>query len=262
MIITMKKDTKKQALFSANTTNKQLQEQPLHFFDLDYMLLDSDNHHLSGASNIKELIKKINVLFDENGNNLVITYTIIKYKNEDTVLYRPDYDITTSSRIDDFGKLNLFDGLKLLHNKKIIKINSVKITKNDESELTFKISIFYPEKINFAVFDANNKNRLTVDFETGAYEYKGRTATIKNGTQPYAVLYILSENKGIPMPVAELMNSANELIHNSNNHLYTEKQIADALRTIKLKVQVKDGEYFPVKKIDGFSEKKYLFEIE
>jgi hypothetical protein len=258
----MKKGTKKGALFSTNTIDKRLQEQPLYFFDLDFLLLDSDISHLSGSSNIKELIKKINGLFDENGSNLIITYTINKRKNEDTILYRPDYDLTISSRVDDFDKLNLFDGLKLLHNKKIIKINSVKTTKDDAKELTFKISLVYPEKVNFAVFDANNKNRLTIDFETGVYEYKGRKAKIKNGTQPYAILYILSANKGIPMSFDELKKSANELIRNTNNHLHIEKQIADAIRTIRLKVKVKDGEYFPVKKNDGLREKNYLFEIE
>jgi len=58
------------------------------------------------------------------------------------------------------------------------------------------------------------------------------------------------------------MKSANKLIHNTNKHFYIEKQMKDALRTIRLKVGVEKGEYFPVKRFDGYSENNYLFEIE
>ena len=256
----MKKGTKKAIAFSVNDANKRLQENPSYFFDLDFLLLDSKVPPLYGTQNIKKLLIKLDDFFDENRNDIVISYTITKNKNDEMVDYDPNYDITRSSQTNNFDNLNLFEGLKSLAKRKIITINNAKIIKDNEEEITFKISIAYPIKTNFAVFDANNQNKLKVDFETGLYEYKGRKAKIKNGTQPYAILYILSANKGVPFSFDELKKSANELIHNTNNHLHIEKQIADAIRTIRLKVNVKDGEYFPVKGIDGFSEKKYLFE--
>lgn len=258
----MKKGTKKAIAFSTNVANKRLQENPSYFFELDFLLLDSKFSPLYGTQNIKKLITKLNDFFDENKNAIVISYTITKAKIEKTVEYDQNYDITSTNQTNNFDNLNLFEGLKLLTKKKIISINSIKIITDNEREITFKISITYPDKINFAVFDANNRNRLMVDFETGTYEYKGRKAYIKNGTQPYALLYILFSNPGVPISSTELMKSANKLIHNTNKHFYIEKQMKDALRTIRLKVGVEKGEYFPVKRFDGYSENNYLFEIE
>lgn len=257
----MKNGTKKVIAFSVNDANKRLEENPSYFFDLDFLLLDSKIPPLYGTQNIKNLITKLDDFFDENKNDIVISYTITKNNNDKMIDYDPNYDITRKNKTNNFNNLNLFEGLKSLAKRKIITINNAKITTNNEEEITFKISITYPIKTNFAIFDANNQNRLTVDFETGVYEYKGRKAKIKNGTQPYAILYILSVNKGVPISFDELRKSANELIHNTDNHLNIEKQVADAIRTIRLKVDVKDGEYFPVKKIEGFTEKKYLFEV-
>lgn len=97
-----------------------------------------------------------------------------------------------------------------------------------------------------------NRSKLHFDHHSGQVVFRKKSHTLSNGTKARAFLSYIEEHRNRKVEFYEIEKACNKLLK-ARNFFTTPKQIDDVIRGLRLHLSVKNGELFPIRKLESNS---------